>query len=84
MKTDTLLIIAAAGLGLFFIARVAKGISKSTSPESTGAGRQTAAPDTWSRTPNGGLTLAQQYGEYGAGQAVANVYDQAGYFGTTK
>jgi hypothetical protein len=43
IKTDTLVIIAAAALGLYFIARVVKK-QGSESPESTGAGRATALP----------------------------------------
>lgn len=82
MKNDTLILIGAAAAGLYFISRVAKGMGKSASPASTGAGRAVAVPK--SQIPNADMTLAQQYQEYGFGHSVADVYDQSGYLGTTK
>jgi hypothetical protein len=87
MKNDTLIIIAAAAAGLYFIARVAKGgavfgTTVKTSPIVTGADQQAAVMGP--TTPNQYLTLADQYREYGYGQAVANVYDQQGYLGVQK
>lgn len=86
MKTDTLLIIAAAGLGLFFIAKVAKGMGASTSPASTGAGRATAVPagiNLFANAPMGGVELAslqRAYAQYDFGAP----YGSAGYLGTTQ
>lgn len=83
MKKETLFIVAAAAAGLYFMSKVAKTVGGGASPASTGAGRQTAAP-AGTQTPNDQLTLAQQYMEYGYGHSVADVYDNAGYLGTTK
>ena len=50
MKTDTIVIAAAAALGLWFVSRVASGkpltmANTSPSPTSTGAARATAIPN---------------------------------------
>lgn len=85
MKTDTLVLIAAAGLGLFFISRVAKGMG-GTSPTSTGAARATAAPDgvnLFAGTEAANMTpLQDAYNT--SGYYTAEVYNGLGYMGTTK
>lgn len=91
MKSDTLVLIAAAGLGLFLVAKVAKQIAGS-GPSSivTGANRSTAVPVYDSTTllaydtNNAGMTLADQYAAYGAGRTVADVYGNSGYLGVQK
>ena len=86
MKNDTLLIIGAAAVGLFFISRVAKGMGGGASPSSTGAARAVAVPSQslWTTPTDTTLTLGQQYAEYGYGAGVAEVYNNSGYLGTTK
>ena len=84
MKTDTLVIIGAAAVGLYFIAKVAKSIGTTPAPTVTGAARQSAVSmGLWNDTTNV-PTLAAQYGEYGMGRAMAEGYGTAGYTGTTQ
>ena len=82
MKTETLLIVAAAAAGLYFISKVAKSIGNGTSPASTGADHAAAVPMGFN-IPNAAMSLADQYKAYGAGRDVSSVYDQTGYLSTT-
>lgn len=82
MKKDTLLIIAAAAAGLWFIARTAKAMGTSAAPTATGANRAAAVTDSsLYKSPNAGMSLTDQYKEYGYGQSVADVYSNTGYLG---
>ena len=92
MKTDTLLIIAAAGAGLYFIAKVARGGALSgakPAPTATGAARANAITNTalpgqpgwaWQYFTDG-TAIGPDGKYYSGGQEV---YDPAGYTGTTK
>lgn len=85
MKTDTLVIIGAAAVGLYFISKVAKSMSAAKAPTVTGAARQSAVSmGLWSDASQPTLTLPQQYGEYGNGRAMSEGYGTAGYTGTTQ
>jgi hypothetical protein len=92
MKTDNLIIIAAAGLGLWFIAKVAQGktvFGAKPAPISTGAARTQAINNTalpgqsgwgWQYFTDG--TAIGPDGKYYSGGT--EVYDPAGYTGTQK
>lgn len=94
MKKENLLIIAAAGIGLFMLSKFAKGgtlfaSAGGTAPTVNGSARTAAvnaAPSSNIFSPGYGITngVGLTLGGEGQGFQVANVYDSMGYLGTTK
>lgn len=85
MKKDTLILIAAAAAGLFFIAKVAKGMGSSPAPISTGAARATAAPDGVNLFASALANTQPLQDAYNtSGYYTAEVYNNLGMMGVTK
>ena len=94
MKKDNLIILVAAGIGLYVMSKMANGTpifggSAATAPTVNGAARSAAITPAAGNnifSPGYGVTngVGMTLNAEGAGFQVANVYDPLGYIGTTK
>lgn len=89
MKTiTTVALVAAIGLGAFLILKrggikaggAVAGIVNGAA-RATGLPAYSASQDLYQASGNKGMTMRDQYEQYGAGRRVAEVYDQRGMTG---